>query len=307
MDLDGEKEVIVHFKEPMKALCIEGDTNGKRDRSFVVGDVGSICIHLFFSRVESLGGSSGQLIYHRTVWFSQKNAILFNGAGSAVSVITWKNDLIAWADFTHVRLMNISTQSAICYLECPAGVSVQYPFPCSLFWESDRDLWIGWADNCRHLELVFTKSAEGTEVVARTVHEWQADCIICGLSSFDAEHLMLLGYLPADEDAFALLPENNERYYNHPEFQIVRRLNGKISAADVLPLKGEVVMSGPWGFNLLSTYNGAMSADARRWSIKEAPSIRGGLRALDPVAYIVSPQDLVVAKVILSKFVVAFE
>ena len=28
------------------------------------------------------------------------------------------------------------------------------------------------------------------------VHDWQADCIICGLSAFDAENMMLLGYVP---------------------------------------------------------------------------------------------------------------
>ena len=60
---DGDKETVIHLNEPVKAVCIEDSNDSKRDRSFVVG-----C-------------ASGQLIHHRQVWFTQKNVILFNGAG----------------------------------------------------------------------------------------------------------------------------------------------------------------------------------------------------------------------------------
>jgi hypothetical protein len=45
--------------------------------------------------------------------------------------------------YIYIRLMNLSTQSAICFLESPLGVSIESPLPCCLFWESDCDLMIG--------------------------------------------------------------------------------------------------------------------------------------------------------------------
>jgi len=49
--------------------------------------------------------------------------------------------------------MDISTRTAICYLNSPSGVSSLNPYPCTLFWESDSELMIGWADNFRFLQL----------------------------------------------------------------------------------------------------------------------------------------------------------
>ena len=37
---------------------------------------------------------------------------------------------------------------------------------------------VGWADSCRHLELSFTRSGDGRDVVARTVREFFAR--VCG-------------------------------------------------------------------------------------------------------------------------------
>jgi hypothetical protein len=45
--------VTVHFNQAMKAVCIENDSAAKKDKSFIVGSI------------------TGQLIYHRTVWFTQ--------------------------------------------------------------------------------------------------------------------------------------------------------------------------------------------------------------------------------------------
>ena len=36
-------------------------------------------------------------------------------------------------------------------------------------------------------------------MTARNVADWEADCIICGLSTLDADHILILGYAPPDE------------------------------------------------------------------------------------------------------------
>ena len=152
--------------------------------------------------IDKLGTASGQLIYHKTAWFAPKNIVLYSGSGSPISSITWRGVVVAWSDMSQVRLLDISTQSALCYLDCPVGVSLQCPIPCRLHWESNQDLWIAWADTCRHLELRL--APDGVAVLVKSVDEWQADCIVCGISTFDTDHLVLLGYVPPDDDTVDL-------------------------------------------------------------------------------------------------------
>lgn len=99
---------------------------------------------------------------------------------------------------------------------------------------SYQDLLIGWADSFRQLQLVQTvpraspsqqmqyessstgighrnspsthahASSAAKSIRARLVAEWLADSIICGISAFDKEHALVLGYIPVDE------PEHSE-------------------------------------------------------------------------------------------------
>lgn len=306
---DEDRESVVHMSEPLKAVCVEDDGATKRDKSFIVG------------------GASGQLTLHRTTWFAQKNVVLFQGADSAVQTISWRGYLVAWADASQVRLMDISTQSAICYLDAPSGVGASNPFPCALFWKSESDLFVTWADSFRHIELTATgpSLAGGVrDTIARTVADWQADFIICGASSFDADLVILLGYVPPDEGevetayswvnskSFAAAPSAAAAAAvssadphtpgsasppgldgNHPEIQICRRTTGEVVAADSLPMQADLCR-GPWQFMFLSTYQCLTHAhDASRWKLSDIMDNRGGARGLCPVVFVVSPSQLV--------------
>ena len=165
------------------------------------------------------GSVTGQLIYHKTIWFTQKNVTLFNGADSAVTTIAWRGNVVAWGDATQVRIMDLATQSAICFLNCPQGVSTYSPLPCCLFWESESDLYIGWADSIRHVELSISTGGPGeSEVVtARSVVDWETDCIVCGLSSFDADHMIILGYAPPFESDLGLALDDDDDNDDHED------------------------------------------------------------------------------------------
>jgi hypothetical protein len=62
-----------------------------------------------------LGTALGRLIHHKQAWFA-KDIELFSGSGSSVNAIAWRGDVVAWADASQVRLMDVTTQVAICYL-----------------------------------------------------------------------------------------------------------------------------------------------------------------------------------------------
>jgi hypothetical protein len=328
-----EKEHIVNFSEQLKVICMEEEAGLKKEKSFIVGT------------------ATGQLIYHKTSWFAPKNSSLFGGTGSPVCAIAWRGGIVAWADLSHVRLLDVATQSAICYLDCPIGVNLQCPIPCKLFWDSAQDLWIGWADQCRHLQLNYSANNAFNQITAKSVKQWQTDCIVCGIASFDAEHVVVLGYIPPDDDMIGGtindsaavnigkssssssgddrvgdisvgLAANEEsksdgvRAVNYPEIQIIHKATGKVVSVDVLPIRGELIMSGPWGYELMSTNNAratssqratagvhsnANSNDSKLWNINDSSSssspVRGGNKGFSPVNVIVSPQDIVIARV----------
>lgn len=71
------------------------------------------------------------------MWFSKKNVLLFPGANSPVTAISWRGNVVAWADANHVRLMDVTTQTGLCYVSSPQGVGIHNPFPCHLYWETD--------------------------------------------------------------------------------------------------------------------------------------------------------------------------
>lgn len=302
---EEDKENVIHLSEPLKSVCVEDCSSLKRDKSFIVG------------------GQSGQLTHHRTVWFAQKNAVLFQGADSAVTTIAWRGNFVAWADATQVRLMDISTQTAVCFLEAPSGVGVDSPFPCSLYWEADTDLFVCWADSFRHVELLTAGQhvpGSSRETIARTVTDWMADCIICGVSAFDADHVTLLGYVPPDEDGFdetytaswgggigpSISPsspattdhaiQQSHSVGNKVELQLCKRSSGELVSVDTLPLSCDA-SSGPWQFRLLSTYQCLThNRDSQRWKLSDVSENRGGARGLCPTLFIIAPltTDLVV-------------
>ena len=274
---------------------------------------------VFRQQFKYTGSVTGQLIYHRTVWFSQKNVVLFNGADSAVTTIAWRGDIVAWADSTQVRIMDLSTQTAICFLNCPQGVSTYNPLPCCLFWESERDLLIGWADSVRQIELSSTQGSNGAEVItARSVVDWETDFIVCGISPFDADHVVVLGFTPSmEENLGPVIIENYPDTKNHIsalsgmnesevklglnqlEIQILLRTSGEIISSDVLVLDNET-MGGPSSFRLLSTYNClSHGRDAQKWRLTDVRENcpRGGMRGLAPTLFITSPHEFIAARV----------
>ena len=131
--------------------------------------------------------------------------------------------------------MDLNSQSAICFLNCPVGVGLYSPLPCCLFWESECDLLIGWADSVRHVQLSSAggngsglNGADNEVVTARSVFDWETDCIICGISSFDADHLVILGYSPPGESDLGLPIEDYSYNLPQTEFSASQHIRNKV-------------------------------------------------------------------------------
>lgn len=141
-------------------------------------------------------------------------------------------------------------------------------------------------------------SNNNNQIIAKTVADWQSDCIICGLSSFDVDHVVILGYFPVLDDANSadgidVVPPQ------WPELQVIRRSTGDVLCADTIELRnGSVENVCPNDFHLLSNYqNLSRSQDFMKWSMKKVPVTRGGSRGLPPTLFVISSLDIVVSRV----------
>jgi hypothetical protein len=63
-------------------------------------------------------------------------------------------------------------------------------------------LLVGWGDTVQRLEMIHSVASVGDTVQSSTTaeitEEWKADFVICGLSPFDADTLLLFGYVPSN-------------------------------------------------------------------------------------------------------------
>lgn len=379
---DEDKEHTFQLKEALTSICLEDsdsyfgtDVAGKSSSPQPKLGIGSGWIRQkvrqSFSKATSktdsndqarnrhksfiVGTVSGKLIRYRMTWLSNKSNLLSKGNDTAVTTISWRGDVVAWADASQLKLLDVKTMTAICYLECPSGVSIDDPLPCVLFWASDKDLYIGWADTFRHLELTYRSgqpysrpntrgdvSIDGTpadgspnrgpskggkqqvsvgdEIIASTMSDWEVDVIICGVSTFDEEHVLLFGYCPPELHDSDYIDINDEHKgleggvseiskldtsrttdysesLNSPELQIRKLKNGDDAGCEVLKLEGGAP-EGPWSYSFLSTHQYAMQSDGvTSWRLSDLSSSRGGARGLAPITFVVSPQDIIVSKV----------
>lgn len=337
LGMEGEDMEVLYTtpdNTPLHAICVEDAPRKRKDKSFIAGACrvllgGSFSpSHPFFLFLYVLlfptGLSSGQLIYRRNSWASSSShkhqRELFPGADSPVSTITWRGSVVAWADATQLRVMEVSSQTAICYLNAPPNIGIENPFPCSLFWDTDMDLLIGWADSFRVLHLVPTSngnsSSPGSGVLgsktggmgvmyrAKLTADWVADSIICAVSSFDRDHALLLGFIPPSNEQEQEQEDEDEK--SSVELLCVQKKDGRMLSADLLPLitendahNAKIVRENlaPENFFMMSSYSCLLHrAHSSQW-IYASPHQRGGYRNLPPKLLILSPHDIVSVKV----------
>ncbi len=209
--------------------------------------------------------------------------MLFRGNNSPVTNIALIDKLVAWADFSHIRILDLSTFSTVCILESPISVNVHRPLPVHIRWESNMALWIGWANSVSHITL--NKNSHDV-YVANIDLEWTVESVVCGVRQFDVDHLLILTWDQPEHD----LTDNIQ-------INIYLKESGLLVTQDTLNLHRNKKLSGPWGFNLMSSHDICRESDALEWSATNAPQSRGGSRGFAPVTVVVSESDVIFLKV----------
>ncbi|KAI7904801.1 uncharacterized protein BX663DRAFT_503574 [Cokeromyces recurvatus] len=206
-----------NFKRPIKSIALDPEFARKSTRQFVSG------------------GMAEQLILSEKSWLlGHKDVVLHAGEGP-IYAIRWRNNFIAWANDTGVKIYDTTTNARITYIDRPEGSPRADLYKCRLCWKNDTTLLIGWADTVKVVAIKpqsNTTAGQQRSHYAEIVNIFQTDYMISGIAPFN-DTVMLLSYLLDDDND----KDTCRRLASKPELHIINAENEEISA-DVLALHG---------------------------------------------------------------------
>ncbi|KAI9281912.1 hypothetical protein BY458DRAFT_468772 [Sporodiniella umbellata] len=207
-----------NYKRPIKAVALDPFFARKSTRQFVSG------------------GMAEQLVMSEKGWLGQKDSVLHANEGP-IYAIQWRQQFIAWANDTGVKIYDTTSGLRITYIDRPDGSPRADLYKCRLCWKNDTTLLIGWADT---VKVAIVRSNPTTGPMAHyveIVQMFQTDYMISGIVPFN-DTIILLSYLMEEEDEEENEPVQQQRKLAmRPELHIINEESEEVSA-DVLPLHG---------------------------------------------------------------------
>ncbi|KAI9031362.1 hypothetical protein DFJ74DRAFT_655418 [Hyaloraphidium curvatum] len=200
------------FRRPVKAVALEPGYAKSSARTIISG------------------GRNEQLILSSKNWFgATSNTTLHSGEG-IVFTVKWRGSLVAWANERGVQLYDMSTSRRLGHVKRRRGSPRADLFRPHLFWKTDRELLIGWANSVtvvgikdvtesspaasgrstpsRSLGVAsavgLDKVAKSTDLVPTIKSSFKTDYVVCGIAPFQHKGKELLVLLTVDVDAGAL-------------------------------------------------------------------------------------------------------
>ncbi|XP_024023783.1 vacuolar protein sorting-associated protein 41 homolog [Morus notabilis] len=271
-----DENMKFEYHRPMKAIALDPDYSKKTSRRFVAG------------------GLAGHLYFNSKKWLGFRDQVLHSGEGP-IHAVKWRGNLIAWANDAGVKVYDAANDQRITFIERPRGSPRPEILLPHLVWQDDTLLVIGWGTSVKiaairtnqqratngTYKLVPLSSMNQVDIVA----SFQTSYHISGIAPF-GDSLVVLAYIPGEEDRekdFSSSITSRQGNAQRPEVRIVSWNNDELST-DALPVHG------------FEHYK------AKDYSLAHAPfsgsSYAGGQWAAgdEPLYYIVSPKDVVIAK-----------
>jgi hypothetical protein len=263
---------------PPTCMVIDPAYKRKREKSLLVGFASGRLVltkrGTFFQRrndsviyqaPHGVGGGGGGRGKNK-----DKNGDDDSSSYRGIETVVWRGSLVAWADATGIKLMDMDQLTRIAHIDRPAGArptlypSVRNIIP-SLHFETSHHLLVGWGDCLMQIYVeehdddphggasslsVSTGGTDGSSTAKkrRTVActmAWELDCVACDVVPLDAEHVMVLGLVPPvvddeenndDDDDDTKGEKGSSFRRNELEIQVLSRKDGTITYCDSLPL-----------------------------------------------------------------------
>ena len=207
-DFDGTETLAFSRDRPMTCVAIHPRYKFQDDRPII------------------FGGHEGKVIISTKGMFfgNRSQAILDDKCGNIFS-IKWHGDYVAWATERDVVICHAGTKTKFYRLPRPAAAPRPEFYRCTLIWETDDRLLVGWATMIRAIK-VHPRSLATLEFRGELDCSFDTDLRrtdnyrILGAAPFDDTHLLLLTCMAAENAA-------EEGLVQELDMRIVSRATGK--------------------------------------------------------------------------------
>ncbi|KAL9268901.1 Vacuolar protein sorting-associated protein 41-like protein, partial [Drosera capensis] len=264
------------YHRPMKAIALDPEYARKASRRFVAG------------------GLAGQLMFYSKKWFGYQDQVLHSGEGP-IHAATWRNSLIAWANDAGVKIYDAANNQRVTFIERPRGSPHPELLLPHLVWQDDSLLVIGWGTSIKIASIrihqdqgangAYKNSPVSSMNKVDIVASFQSSYFISGIAPF-GDSLVVLAYIPGVDDGekeFSSTVPSRQGNAQRPEVHVVTWNNDEL-ATDALPVNGFEHYKAK-DYCLAHTPFSGSSYGGGQWAAGD-----------EPLYYIVSPKDVVIAK-----------
>eukprot|EP00192_Tetraselmis_astigmatica_P002353 CAMPEP_0117695968 /NCGR_PEP_ID=MMETSP0804-20121206/28429_1 /TAXON_ID=1074897 /ORGANISM="Tetraselmis astigmatica, Strain CCMP880" /LENGTH=974 /DNA_ID=CAMNT_0005510089 /DNA_START=546 /DNA_END=3468 /DNA_ORIENTATION=+ len=294
-----EESTRLQYARPIKTVALDPNYADRKDRQI------------------ACAGLAGQLMLNSRGWLGPRDVVLHKGEGP-IQTLRWSGQLIAWGNDKGIKIYDTLVHQRIGYIERQRNGPPPDMYRCSLFWESDALLYIGWG-NCVQIARIVQReppkqgdepwraitapvnSAVGAPAqrYVEIVAFFQTDYVVAGISPF-GQDLAILAYI-TDGDSAA--PSGSGGGCGgeaaRPELRIVTWDNVEI-ASDALSLHGFAHYTAN-DYRLAAFHTGGASLPlGAEPPTAAAPSSRQVTKwwtdGNEPLYYVVSPKDIVLGR-----------
>ncbi|XP_062184439.1 vacuolar protein sorting-associated protein 41 homolog isoform X1 [Phragmites australis] len=270
-----DEKLKFEYHRPMKAIAL--DPNYSRNyRRF------------------STGGLAGQvLVLTKKTWGGGYNKKVLRDGEGPIHSMKWRADLLAWANNAGVKVHDMKTDKGIAFIERPKGIPRPEFLVPHLVWQDDTVLVIGWGTSVK-IAAIRTDLSQGLNGIQRTItNEKYVDIVgsfqtgyhISGIAPF-GDLLVVLAYIPDEDDRdkkFSTSVPSRQGTAQRPEIHLVSWKNDELTT-DALPIHGYEHYKAKDYVLAHVPFSGSSNAGGQ-WAAGD-----------EPLYYIVSPKDVVVAK-----------
>ncbi|KAL5213790.1 hypothetical protein ABZP36_002942 [Zizania latifolia] len=243
------------------------------------------------------GGLAGQvLILTKKTWGGGYHKKVLRDGEGPIHSMKWRTDLLAWANDAGVKVHDMKMDKGIAFIERPKGIPRPEFLLPQLVWQDDTVLVIGWGTSVK-IAAIRTDSSQGLNGIQRSittasyqkyvdiVGSFQTGYHISGIAPF-GDLLVVLAYVPEEEDKennFSKSVPSRQGTAQRPEIHLVSWKNDELTT-DALPIHGYEHYKAKDYALAHAPFSGSSNAGGQ-WAAGD-----------EPLYYIVSPKDIVVAK-----------
>ncbi|EIW51779.1 vacuolar protein sorting-associated protein 41 [Trametes versicolor FP-101664 SS1] len=165
--LSGSETPSFNLKRPLRTVALEPNFAKSSTRSVISG------------------GMAGNLTLHEKGWLGYKETVLHSGEGP-IWQVRWRDNLVAWANELGVKIYDTQSQSRITFIDRPADSPRADLFKCTLHWQDNSTLLIGWADQIKVARIrarprKTSAASSGPPLLVEITAVFQLDCMMSGI------------------------------------------------------------------------------------------------------------------------------